>query len=438
MFVRSRILNAILFVLITGGCALLGYHGYDWWKTAQKRRQLFLYFQKESPVTQRIPEDATVYLNLFDFKRVHSGLYGTKLNETLAHWIDTELSGNHDPNPMMGGMLEKTILNVIGEEFGIALLPSIDKKLDLFAIARLAPGSDFILGIALASNRKLKKMQVQNDTVYVLPSGDLKLGDLYVLVKSSYAYAATDLQRIRSALKGASGGPSFLRSLSVHQIPEDTFLFIQAKEPALSAIAYGKNNRYTLEASSESLMHSSIPAVPASSAVFQFQTNATEIFGQPSASFALQSIDGVPAARFAFGFASSEAAQRFESSFLNGVNYEKKLQDNFANAEVRCFPFQIEDDYWTLCSKGRTYLLAEELIDLKTAASGMQEAKTEKLPITLRVQARSAAIANYQEKIESGDRSEFSRARAFYFLSCLKRIQGSINGYNHEIVAEIQ
>ena len=435
---RSRIFNAVLFILIAFAFAVLGYFGFDWWKSAQKKRQLFVYFQKESPVTQRMPQDAITYLNLFDVKRVHSSVQGTKLNDTLAHWIDTELQGNHNPNPLLGGMLEKTILNVIGEEFGVAVLPPIHNKPQFFAVARLAPGSDLIVGIALASNRKMKKIHIGDDIVYVLPSGHLNVGDLYIMLKSNYAYAATDPQRIEAALKGNSGGPSFLRDLNVHQIPEDTFAFIETKNHTLSAILHGTDKTYTLQASSESLVRSCIPPVPASAAVFQFQTNAPEILGQPSASFALQSLNGVPSSRFVFSFVSSEAARNFESTFLRNVNYDKQAQDNYTNSEARCFPLHIENDDLTFCSKGRTYLIAEPSMNPKTAAEGMRDVQVENLPVTLRVGFESESLKSFQKKIEEGDWTEFSKATAFYFLSCVKKIRGSIDGDNHEIVVEIR
>lgn len=435
---QSRIFNAVLFVLIAFAFAVLGHFGFDWYKTAQRKRQLFVYFQKDSPVTQRIPQDAIAYLNLFDFKRVHSSIQGTKLNDTLAHWIDTELSGNHNPNPLIGGMLEKTILNVIGEEFGIAVLPPINNKPQLFAVARLAPGSDLIVGLALASNRKMKKTRIGEDTIYALPSGHLDLGDLYVMLKSNYAYAATDQQRIEAVLKGNSGGPTFLQELSVHQIPEDTFVFVETKKHELSAIVHGGNKTYKMQASSDSPVRSCIPPVPSNSAVFQFQTNAPEIFGQPSASFSLQSNNGVPSSRFAFSFASSEAAQSFESTLMRNVNYEKKPPDNFENTEVKCFPLRIENDDLTFCSKGRTYLIAEPFIDSKTAAAGMQEVQVDNLPVTIKVKFDRDSLTSFQKKVEDGEWSEFSKAAPFYFLSCLKTIHGAIDGNNHEIVIEIR
>jgi hypothetical protein len=397
-----------------------------------------VYFQKESPVTQRIPKDAIAYLNLFDFKRVHSSIQGTKLNDAVAHWIDTELSGNHNPNPLIGGVMEKTILNIIGDEFGVAVLPSINNRPQLLAVARLAAGSDLFVGLALANNRKMKRSRIGDETVYALPSRHLNVGDLYIMVKSGYAYAATDPQRIEAASKGNSGGPDFLQDLSVQPIPEDTFIFIETKNHTLSGIVHGTDKTYTLEASSESHVRSCIPPVPADSAVFQFQTNAPEIFGQPSTSFALQSTNGLPTARFAFSFISSEAAENFESSFLRNVNYERKTQDNNENSEVRCIPLRIEDDDLTFCSKGRTYLIAEPFINLQTAAAGMQEVQVQNLPMTLKVGFQSESLVPFQKKIEAGDWSEFSKASPFYFLSCLKKIQGSIDGYNREIIAEIQ
>lgn len=435
---RSRVFNAVLFVLIAFSFAVLGYFGFDWWKTAQRKRQLFVYFQKDSPVTQRIPKDAIAYLNLFDFKRVHSSIQGTKLNDTLAHWIDTELSGNHNVNPLIGGMLEKTILNVIGEEFGIAALPPINNKPQLFAVAHLAPGSDLIVGLALASNRKMKKTRIGEDTIYAFPSGHMDVGDLYIMLKASYAYAATDPQRIEAVLKGHSGGPSFLQDLNVHQIPEDTFVFIETKKHELSAIVHGNSKSYKLEASSDSLVRSCIPTIPADSAVLKFQTNAPEIFGQPSASFALQSNNGVPSSRFAFSFASSEAAHNFESAFLRNVNYEKKAADNFENSEVQCLPVRIENKDLTFCSKGRTYLIAEPFINVKTAAAGMQEVQVDNLPVTIKVGFDSESLVPFQKKVADGEWNEFSKATAFYFLSCLKSIRGGIDGNNHEISIEIR
>jgi len=435
---RSRVFNAVLFILIAFSFAVLGYFGFDWWKTAQRKRQLFVYFQKDSPVTQRIPKDAIAYLNLFDFKRVHSSIQGTKLNDTLAHWIDTELSGNHNPNPLIGGMLEKTILNVIGEELGVAALPPINNKPQLFAVARLAPGSDLIVGLALASNRKMKKTRIGEDTIYALPSGHLNVGDLYIMLKSGYAYAATDPQRIEAVIKGSSGGPSFLQDLSVHQIPEDTFVFIETKKHELSAIMHGGIKSYKLEASSDSLVRSCIPPIPADSAVLKFQTNAPEIFGQPSASFAVQSNNGVPSSRFAFSFASSEAAHNFESAFLRNVNYEQKAPDHFGDSEVQCVPVRIENEDLTFCSKGQTYLIAEPFINLKTAAAGMQEVRVDNLPVTIKVGFNADSLAPYQKKVENGEWNEFSKATAFYFLSCLKVIRGGIDGNNHQIVIEIR
>ena len=186
------------------------------------------------------------------------------------------------------------------------------------------------------------------------------------------------------------------------------------------------------------MYRSSIPPVPADSTVFQFQTNAPEIFGQPSTSFALQSTNGVPSARFAFSFVSSEAAQNFESSFLGNMNYETKAPDNNENSDVRCVPLRIEDDDLTFCSKGRTYLIAEPFINLETASASMQDVKVQNVPITLNIGFESKSLAPFLKKIETGDWSEFSKASAFYFLSCVKRIEGSINGNNHEIVTEIQ
>jgi hypothetical protein len=434
LFFRSRILNAISFLILIGGFALLGYHGFDWWKSREQRKQLLIYFQQESPVTKRIPEDAIAYINLYDFKRVHSGLRDTRLYETIAHWIDTELSGNKSPNPLIGGMLEKTILNVIGEEFGLALLPMEKKSPEIFAVARLAPGSDFIVGLALTQNRKIKKIGVENETVYAIPAGP-DLGEVYVAMKSGYAYACTDVQRIKSALQNMTNGPSFLKESNISQVPENTFLFARAKDPDFFAIVYGEGDTFTLNAPSRSSIYSSLPPIPGSGAIFEFQTNATEIFSQPSTSLAIHSIDGMPSSRLAFGFSSQAKAKHFGSSLLNEVNGTGH-QLNFVNGS--CVPLRIEHADWTFCSRGTSLLLAEEQFDPEKAEMAMSEVKPSKLPITLKIQNNSDALEKYYNKIKNGDWEDFDTAREFYFLSCLKNIRGSVDNGNDEIVAVVQ
>jgi hypothetical protein len=68
----------------------------------------------------------------------------------------------------------------------------------------------------------------------------------------------------------------------------------------------------------------------------------------------------------------------------------------------------------------------------------MSEITPKKLPITLKIEHDAEALKTYQEKIKAGNWEDFDAAREFYFLSCLKRVRGSIDKYNDEIVAEIQ
>jgi hypothetical protein len=425
--------TVLIFILIVG-FTLLGYHGFDWWKSRQQRKELFLYFQQNSPITQRIPEDAVAYINLYDFKRVHAGLRDTRFYDTLAHWIDTELSGNKNPNPLMGGMLEKTILNVIGEEFGLAVLPPKHRSPELFAVARLTPGSDFILGIALTSNRRIKKISVDNESVYLI-TGDAALGNAYVAIDSGYAYASTDFQRVKNALeKGLSAGPSFLRQSSVTQVPENTFLFARAKGPDFFAIVYGGSNKFTLNALSGSRIYSSLPPIPGDHAVFQFQTNATEILGQPATSYTLHSIQGLPSSRLAFGFPSQSQAKQFGSTLLNGNGAAAHV--NLSNGS--CVPLRIDNTEWTFCLRGRSLLLAEEHLDFQVAKAALTEITPTKMPVTLRIQNDAKALDGYYQKIKDGDWNDFHTAREFYFLSCLKTLSGSIDSNNDEITAQIQ
>jgi hypothetical protein len=152
---KLRVLPLLAIFVSLVCIGFLGYRGYGWWQKYQKRKALFLYFQKNSPVTKRIPEDTLLYINIYDLKRVHDQLRETHLSQVLAHWLDTGMSENEKPNPLLGGMLEKTILNIVGDEFALALLPSKQRPFDFLAIARIAPGSDFLLNLELSSAKNI-------------------------------------------------------------------------------------------------------------------------------------------------------------------------------------------------------------------------------------------------------------------------------------------
>src|SRR5262249_8705698 len=139
----------------------LCYRGYDWWKLREQQKALFVYLTQKSPVVKRIPQDAFAYANLINFRRINDDRQGTRFGDVLNHWLDTGMSNKQKSNSMLGGILEKTILNVIGEEIAIAAVPSSQRLCDLVAVARLASGSDLLLNWALAAAKHTEKIAFQ-------------------------------------------------------------------------------------------------------------------------------------------------------------------------------------------------------------------------------------------------------------------------------------
>ncbi len=437
---KFRILRAISAAILLICFGYLCVRLYGWWQHHQKRKALFVYLQRESLVTRRIPEDALAYANLYDFKRVYNGLQGTKLSYVLAHWLDTGLSGKQEPNPLMGGMIEKTVLNVLGEEFGFCLLPSVSRRIDFLAVARVAPGSEFLLKLALASSKNARKIDFGEETIYGFNTKNPGYPEVFVFLNEDFAFAASDLDRIKKAIRNESGGPSFLRKKSVEAIPEDTFLFVQCNRPQLSLIASGTSPVFHVTASGDAKIASRLPELTQDDQdILVVQTNGSEIFQQPSASYSLQSVQGDPLSTLLLSFGDRKNAKRYFEMVVESLSaeYPGESIEPPSESSLNCLRYRPNDEEMYVCIRNATILLARGRLRLPQAGPEWKETKKRDLPLTLRVQFQSEPLHDFLSLVEAKNWTRFPTSKEFYFLSCIKRIQGSVDGSQNEITAEI-
>lgn len=437
---RKRILTILSGIVLLVVLAGLAYRLHGWRQVQVKRKELFVYFQKTSPATKRIPSDAVLYANLFDFKRVHSSLQKTQFNKVLTHWLDTGMSENHTANPLLGGMLEKTILNVIGQEFVVALLPAANNNIDLLAVARLAPGSDFLLKIALATDRKVKRVEQGDEIFYVFETKLIQYPEVYVTIKEDLAYASNRLERVRQSSGKEGSGPEFLTSLDVQAIPEDTFLFLQMKEPRVASLLYGSAPTFHVQvsAAAQTEMKTRLPDLEeTASQVLSFETNATQLVQQPSTTYVLHSIDETPASVMFLGFDRPQSARIYQDAVVSRLTNPAALQliQSFSLDQMDCRFISSENLY--LCFYAQNLLIAEGEKVLKLSAPKLKTMKEQTAHLLANVQFRREPIERYFKLVEQSDWKDFPRASTFYFLSCLKQVQGSVGRQQNSITFEI-
>lgn len=333
---KLRALRYFFLALVALGSAYLLYCGYNLWNAHQKRRALFIYLTQKSPVLNRIPSDAVAYINLFDFKRVYEDLQGTHLSEVLNHWFDTGMAANEKANALRGGMIEKTMLNILGDEFAAALVPGKQNPVDLVAVAKLAPGSDFLLNLALAQSHHSTKTEFHDSLIYSFPTKRTDWPEFFVSVGDNYAYASSDSNRIQQILQGQNCGPKFLQQLTVEAIPETTFLFLRASKPQLSAQMYGTQHDYYLDAYSTTPITGKLPEMRDSDReVLHFVSNLPCIMNAPSTSFSLSANGTQPVSAITMQEASNEGAQKqplivkigFQKTPIAGFSEKVQSQD---------------------------------------------------------------------------------------------------------------
>jgi len=333
---KSRVLRYFFLALVAIGACYLLYCGYDLWKAHQKRKALFVYLTQKSPAVNKIPSDAIAYLNVFDFKRVYEDLQGTHLSDVLNHWFDTGMAANEKANALRGGMVEKTILNILGDEFIAALVPGQQNPVDLVAVAKLAPGSDFLLNLALAQSKHSTKTEFQDSLIYAFATKRTDWPEMYVSVEDNYAFAASNVNRIQQMIQGHDCGPKFLQQLAVQAIPETTFLFFRASKPELAAQIYGTRHDYFLEATSGTMISGQLPEIKdPDQEVLRLVSNLPRILNAPSTSYVLSANGTQPVQAIALQDPSADTSQKqpltvsigFHRSPIEGFSGKVRSQD---------------------------------------------------------------------------------------------------------------
>ena len=427
----------ILAIFISLACiGFLGYRGYQWWQKHQKRKALFLYFQKNSPVTKRIPKDAFLYLNLYDLKRVNDQIRNTDLSNVLAHWLDTGMSENDKPNPLLGGMLEKTILNIVGDEFAIALLPSKERPFDLLAIARIAPGSDFLLNLALSSAKNIEKIDSGDKIFYRSKTKNPNFPSIILHIQEDLAYASNSFQRLKEAYTQEGSGPEFLSNLTVEGIPEDTLIFAQNKAPQIRALLHGSGKSYNLQFSNIPNIKAHPPVIRESSAdVIKIETNGPGLIGQPAATYLLQSINEQPVSAMLLSFSKPVQAKYFEQKIV--ATFNPVIPETFSRDGIECFRHVTTKEEEFICRRGISLLMAQGNFPLQQANFLTSQPKGES-PFILRIDFQKEQLQSFHDRVKNKDWSHFSRAEAFHFLSCIKQVTGGIDETGREIRIDLE
>ena len=427
----------ILAIFVSLICAsFLGYRGYQWWQKHQKRKALFLYFQKKSPVTKRIPEDALLYINLYDLKRTHDQLRNTDFSKVLAHWLDTGMSENKKPNPLLGGMLEKTILNIIGDEFAVAALPSDERPFDFLAVARIAPGSDFLLNLALSSAKNIEKIDSGDKIFYRSKTKNPNFPSVILHIQEDLAYASNNFQRLKEAYTQEGSGPAFLSSATVEGIPEDTLIFAQNKNPEIRALLHGTGKTYNLQFSNIPTIKAHPPLIQeGASDVVKIETNGPGLIGQPAATYLLQSINGQPVSAILLSFAKPAQAKHFEQKIIASFNPE--LPETFSRDGIDCLRHVSTKEEEFVCRSGISLLMAQGRFPLQQAKFLNAQPKGES-PFILRIDFQKEQLQQYYDRVKNKDWSRFSGAEALHFLSCIKQITGGIDETNRQIGIELE
>ena len=432
----SRFFRWILPFLSLLALIYLAYGGFKWWQKDQKQKQLFTYLLKDSPATKRIPSDAIAYLNLYDIQRLYGDWKGTRFYDVLAHWLDTGLSGKEKANPLLGGMLEKTILNVLGNELVLAAVPGKTPVPDLIGIARISSGSDFLLNLLLSSAKNVEKSETDGFLIYSLPLKNSGYEKIYVTVEDPLAYVSTNLQRLLLAAAKEGSGPDMLKNVETRSISEDTFLILYT--PEASATGYGGNHTYHFTAESSKKIEGLLPEFrDTPSQVLKVRTNSTSLFRQPSACYSLQNVDGMPVSALMLGFQKPETAGQYEANLFalyqkeNGANMIEQTSDR----GIHCYRSEENGIARAMCRKGPNLLLVSGAFDPEMAEFATRKRN---LPLILSVDFNSNSIPEYKEFVQKKDWKRFQHAKGFYFLSCIRELEGNIDEDSELLTVQIE
>lgn len=439
---KSRLLRGILSLLILASFTAAGYHSYRWYAAHQRKKALALYFRKNSPVTRRMPEDAILYLNLYNSRRLLDAIQNTRLSKVYAHWLDTGMGeSNGTPNPLMGGMLEKTFLNVFGEEVGLAMAPGKQNGWDIVAVARLAPGSDFLLKLALSQNKKLERMENGDNVIYVVHTRNSSYPHLYLFLDSDTAYASSSLERLRASMGPEGKGPSFLAGLPDETLPDNTFLFVKGSAPSLSLLGFLEGKRLRLHAECSSVFEGPLPAEAGSSAsILELLTNLPQAFHQPAGVYAFHSVDGAAVSTVLLAFDSEQSTQEYGKKVraLRSAELPNAPVDTFQVGESECSRFPYKKKTAMMCERGALLLLADDMLDPNPILDKSGVEASRQRPLTVQIKFNRESVKEFEALAERGDWSRFAECKTLYFLGCLRSLDGGVDETRNEIVAEIE
>ena len=339
-------------------------------------------------------------------------------------------------NPLLGGMLEKTLLNVIGQEVAIGLAPSRNNVWDIVTVARLAPGSDFLLKLALSQNKKLQRTEIGDQTIFTVETKDVRYPRLFVAIGSDYGYASNSMKRIQSSLKSTGNGPSFLADMSQQTLPENTILFFKSKDPAVTAEGMFEGKQLRIQVQSNLLLHGPVPSNPiAPNDVLQMITNISEIFHLPPAVCSIRNLEGTAAASTILGFENSEQATSYFERLR--TQFESFAEEDVGNDGHDCFRFQEKNNLELICRNQSLLLLTDARIDPLPILQSASIGAPRRNPLILDLRFNKEAVSGFADRVDRDDWADFSHSKVLYFLGCLQSIHGRINGNDNEIVAEI-
>ncbi|HSP06195.1 MAG TPA: hypothetical protein VLR94_03415 [Acidobacteriota bacterium] len=439
---KSRLLRGVLFLALLACFTAIGYQGYRWHAARERKIALSQYFRQVSPVTKRMPSDAVFYLNLYNARRLLDGIQNTRLSKVYNHWLDTGLGDDKaPPNSMVGGVMEKTILNVAGDELGVAIAPGSGNGWDFVAAARLVPGSDFLLKFALSQNKKFEHVAFGDETIFALRTRNAEFPRIFLYLDSDFAYASNSLERIRASAEAKGSGPLFLNSLPDEALPENTILFIKGSRPRLSALVFLEGKRLRLHTECDSLFEGPMPNEAGSNkTILELLTNIPEAFHQPAISYSIHSMEGAAVSTLLLAFEDGDHARDYENHFRT-LRTNDSPQDSPGTIHYEgfdCSRFLYRKRTGMICARGALLLLLDGTMDPQQILNSSGVDAPQKRPLTVRLTFNRKALSDYASLADQGDWGSFAESKALFFLSCIRGMEGGVDDTKNEIVVEYE
>ena len=439
---RSSLLRGILSLLILASFTAAGFYSYRWYAAQQRKKALSLYFRTQSPVTRRMPADSILYVNLYKTRRLLDAMHNTRLSRVYGYWLDTGMGEkNGDRNPLMGGMLEKTLLNVFGEELGLAIAPGRRNSWDIIAIARLAPGSDFLLKLALSQNKKLERIQDGDNIIYVVSTRDPDYPRLYLSLDTDVARASSSLERLRATGRSENQGPAFLSGLPEELLPENTFLFVKGRTPAISILGFIEGRRLRIYTECSSTFEGPLPVVAGSGgSILELLTNIQQAFHRPATAYAIRNVEGSVISTALLAFDSEQGTQDYGKKLQSRDSSRQAPapQDTIHYGRLQCSIFPFRKKTAMICELGALLLLSDAPMDPRPILEHSGVAASEKRPLTVQLKFNRDSVREFAALSTNDDWSRFAENQTLYFLSCLRGLEGGVDERQKEITLEFE